>query len=361
MTIRKRLLVASILMTSLSAMAQEINMVVGTYTDTGSKGLYSYSLNQETGKFVLQDSLAVVNPSYLTFSANGKNIFAVSERRDNSAALMAIGFDKKTGKMSLKSTQPTNGMAPCYVETNGTIAVTANYSGGNISTFLIGKDGNLSKSLATFRGNASNQASPQNEAHIHAARFDSDGNILATDFSADQLLKLKVEDSGKVAEPVVVGKLLPGSGPRHIEFSKSEQYVYVMSELAGTVSVFKKNRQGLLVRTQVIASDSVGGRGGADIHLTKDGKFLYTSNRLKADGISVFKVDSNTGKLTKIGYQLTGVHPRNFAITPNDQYLLVACRDSNQIQVYERNKKTGMLTFKHNIPVKKPVCVKFYD
>lgn len=48
--------------------------------------------------------------------------------------------------------------------------------------------------------------------------------------------------------------------------------------------------------------------------------------------------------LTKVGYQLTGIHPRNFIITPNGKYLLVACRDSNVIQVYERDTDTGLLT-----------------
>ena len=64
--------------------------------------------------------------------------------------------------------------------------------------------------------------------------------------------------------------------------------------------------------------------------------------------------------LTKAGYQLTGIHPRNFIITPNGKYLLVACRDSNMIQVYKRDADTGLLTDIHqNIKVDKPVFVKF--
>ncbi|MEG1545669.1 MAG: beta-propeller fold lactonase family protein, partial [Bacteroides sp.] len=66
------------------------------------------------------------------------------------------------------------------------------------------------------------------------------------------------------------------------------------------------------------------------------------------------------GMLTKVGYQLTGIHPRNFIITPNGKYLLVACRDSNIIQVYERDVNTGLLTDIHKgIKVSKPVCIKF--
>ena len=54
--------------------------------------------------------------------------------------------------------------------------------------------------------------------------------------------------------------------------------------------------------------------------------------------------------------------PRNFIITPNGKYLLVACRDTNVIQIFERDQATGLLTdIKKDIKVDKPVCLKFVD
>ena len=132
-----------------------------------------------------------------------------------------------------------------------------------------------------------------------------------------------------------------------------------MSELSGKVTVFRYD-DGRLETLQEIVSDSVGARGGADIHISPDGKFLYSSNRLKADGIAIFSVDGQTGLLTRIGYQPTGAHPRQFNITPNGKYLLCCCRDSNKIQVFRRDKQTGMLTDTHqDIPVSMAVCVQF--
>ena len=107
-------------------------------------------------------------------------------------------------------------------------------------------------------------------------------------------------------------------------------------------------------------SDSVGARGGADIHLSPDGRFLYSSNRLKAEGIAIFAVDALTGLLTPVGYQPTAAHPRQFNITPNGHFLLCCCRDSNKIQVFRRDKTTGLLTDTGNdIPVRRAVCVQF--
>ena len=88
--------------------------------------------------------------------------------------------------------------------------------------------------------------------------------------------------------------------------------------------------------------------------------FVYASTRLKGDGITIFRV-GNKGTLTRVGVQRTGKHPRNFAITPNGKFLLVACRDDNSVQVYSRDKDTGMLqNTNQDIVLSHPVCVKFY-
>lgn len=91
-----------------------------------------------------------------------------------------------------------------------------------------------------------------------------------------------------------------------------------------------------------------------------DGNFVYASNRLKGDGIAIFSVNSEDGTLEKAGYQPTGIHPRNFAITPNGKYLLVACRDTNEIQIFARDAETGLLQDTgEKIEMSKPVCLKF--
>ena len=64
-----------------------LTMVVGTYTDTGSKGIYSLSFDQNTGTATFLDSLSMINPSYLTFGRDGRMLYAVSETSDIYATL----------------------------------------------------------------------------------------------------------------------------------------------------------------------------------------------------------------------------------------------------------------------------------
>lgn len=342
---------------NVSAQVKErISMAVGTYTDGDSKGIYTYSFDQETGKAEVLDSLAMKNPSYLTVSNDKRYIYAVSETDASQASLNIISLNRN-GSMRLQKTILTEGADPCYVAQNGNIAFTANYSGGSMSVFNLDK-GELSTLFLGTTGGPDH--SRQDDAHVHCACFTPDGKyVLATDFSADRILSYRIQRQRVIANGVAA-HITADSGPRHLTFSNNGRFAYLMSELSGRVTVFSY-KQGHLETLQEITSDSVGARGGADIHLSPDGKFLYSSNRLKAEGIAIFSVDSNTGKLTRIGYQPTGVHPRQFNITPNGRFLLCCCRDSNKIQVFRRDSQTGLLTDTHqDIPLSHPVCVQFY-
>ena len=62
-------------------------------------------------------------------------------------------------------------------------------------------------------------------------------------------------------------------------------------------------------------------------------------------------------------YRNTGIHPRNFRITPDGRFLLVACRDSHCIQVFGIDPDDGSLS---ENPIStldfgsdQPVCIEF--
>ena len=68
----------------LPGMAQSaIRMVVGTYTDGTSRGIYSFVFDQVKGIAHALDTLDISNPSFLTISQNGSRIYAVSENSDS--------------------------------------------------------------------------------------------------------------------------------------------------------------------------------------------------------------------------------------------------------------------------------------
>lgn len=338
-----------------------LTMLVGTYTDAGSRGIYSFRLNQNTGETCKLAETEIGNPSFLTLSDDNRYVYAVSEYNDNRACVTAFTFDKEKGILRKLNSQPTLGEDPCHVATDGRRVVTANYSGGSMTTFPIRYDGSLSASDTVFMGSTGGtNPARQTTPHMHCCVFSPDSNYLfVTDFSSDQILKYALSPKEEQPKPLSDAvSLAPGSGPRHLTFSPDGRHAYLISELSGKVSAFSYT-DGRLIPIQTITADTLRAQGSADIHLSPDGKYLYASNRLQNDGIAIFAVDPQTGKLAKVGYQPTGKHPRNFCITPNGKFLLVACRDDNVIQIFERDLHTGLLkeTMK-TLKLSHPVCIR---
>ena len=352
-----------------------LTMFVGTYTEGGnSKGIYTYRFNQENGTFELLSSVIAANPSFLTLSPDRKHLYAVSEYNDgrqgaysfdlsqDKALLSYPVFQSTVAKESSEEEPKQAGADPCHIVTDGNYVITANYTGGDISVFSLDAEGRLQAEVQhiAFAGRT-----PERVAHIHCIIPTPDKKyILATDLGNDRVYRFRYNKKArKNAELLtaqrVAYEVSDGQGPRHLTFSKDGRFAYLIGELGGECVVLGY-RKGKLKEVQRLMADEGGGRGSADIHISPDGRFLYTSHRLKKDGIAIFAIDPKKGTLTKVGYQLTGIHPRNFAITPNGKFLLVACRDDNKIQVFRRDEVTGKLTDTSlNISVDKPTCIVF--
>lgn len=337
----------------------ETDLFIGTYTNGSSHGIYSYRFNQVNGDFIPLDSVKTDNPSFLTLLPQKSMLYCVNENDSNTSAVTAIRFNRESGELHIVNRQPSIGAAPCYISTNGEYAASANF-GGTINLFPIDREGKLLACKAMFQGcNKGADTIRQEAPHMHCAVFTSNGMLLASDFTGDRILCLELpKKAGSQLKAIEETDIPKGSGPRHIVFSTDRKFVYLISEISGDITVFE-NEEEHLKQIQSIKADSLNAQGSADIHLSPDGHYLYASNRLKGDGIAIFKVNSN-GMLTPAGYQPTGKHPRNFAITPNGKYMLVACRDSNCIEIYERNLVTGGLKDTHKrINIDKPVCLQF--
>ncbi|MBR6015660.1 MAG: beta-propeller fold lactonase family protein, partial [Prevotella sp.] len=79
---KKRTLIVALLMSAGCYAQKSLPMLVGTYTDGGSCGIYSFRFDQVSGKAEKLDSLSLRNPSFLTLSRDGRHIYAVGETED---------------------------------------------------------------------------------------------------------------------------------------------------------------------------------------------------------------------------------------------------------------------------------------
>jgi 6-phosphogluconolactonase (cycloisomerase 2 family) len=346
----------------------ELYLFVGTYAKESEAGIYLYRFNTETGSATfVRDISGIGNPSYLALDKDETLLYSVSETDASGARVYAYSFDRKTADIRLLDKKETGGSGPCYIWVDGRrkLAVTANYSGGSVSALPLSATGELgAPSVYTFEGGIPGSAR-QDAPHLHCIYASPDEKYLyANDLGTDRIYRydLLPGESGaitlKAGQPAFFS-LPAGEGPRHTTFHPNGKFAYLIGELSGRVTVMEY-AGGNLTPIQYIEADSLHAAGSADIHITPDGHFLYASNRLKGDGLAIFSIDRESGRLTKAGYQPTGKHPRNFIITPNGKFLLCACRDTNVIQVFAVDKQNGLLTdLQKDIKVSRPVCLKF--
>lgn len=358
------------LLSSSCSIAQRFYLLIGTYTGTGSKGIYVYDFNAQTGKAKwVSNTDTITNPSFVTFSHNGNFVYAVNETNGaNPGRVSAFSFNKTSGKLKFLNTVLSGGDDPCYVaagNNNKWVAV-ANYTGGSVAVFPVNKNGSLEpySQLIQDSGSSINKVR-QEKAHVHESVFSPDNNYLFTpDLGMDKVMIYKFKSTLKKplqpASPAFVNAT-PGSGPRHITFHPNKKFAYLIHEMGGTVTAYSYNN-GKLKEIEELPAHPVGFKGvigSAEVFTSPDGKFLYASNRGDENTITIFSINPSTGKLKLIGYQTVfGKAPRNFIIDPTGNYLLVANQDSDNIVIFKRDKKTGLLKeTKEQIKLPKPVCL----
>jgi len=345
---------------------------VGTYTGGGSEGIYSYSLNPVTGKLTDWGVAAKTeNPSFLAFSADKNFLLAVNETKDehnhNMGYIGSFLINKNEHHLKLINRVPSGGADPCYVSVNQfNYVLAANYTGGNVALFRLDESGRLSESvdIEQHYGHGPNKVR-QMEPHVHSAFFEPlSDRVFVSDLGTDQVsVYLLDKASSKLVNASAPSiNIIPGSGPRHLAFHPALKIVYVVNELSNDISVVTLNKDGSFRIIETVSTLPAGNSkpsNCADIHISRDGRFLYASNR-GFNSIAIFSVDSASGRIKLIGEEPTrGDFPRNFTLSPNEDFLLVANQNSQDIVSFRRDKQSGKLRFADQVKAFKPVCLLF--
>ncbi|MES2381490.1 MAG: lactonase family protein [Bacteroidota bacterium] len=350
---------------------QRTYLFVGTYTNAvPNKGLFVYDFNNQTGELKkLSHVQNITNPSFITIAPNGQYLYACTDTKmPNAGSVSAFKIDSVKGRLTFINKQASGGENPVYVSVhkNNKYVVNANYTEGNVSVFTCNENGSLNPytQLIQFTDSSINRER-QDKAHIHAAVFSPQNDyVFLPDLGADKIRVFKFDTLQKqplIAMPDYTVQATLGSGPRHFTFHPTKPLAYCIEELGGTVTAYNY-QNGKLDTIQRIRSyrKLQTSYGSADIHISPDGLFLYASNRWDDENtIAIFSINQQNGKLTLVGHQKTyGDHPRNFTIDPTGNFLLVANQVTNNIIVFKRNSKTGLLTkTRYSAQVTLPSCL----
>ncbi len=363
----------SVLLLGGGAFAEEATLWIGTTTPASgeSKGIYRAVLNLETGDLSKPELAAeIASPGFVVLGPEGRRLYSVCQLPDGQGGGVAAFEISQDGQsLRLLNTQSIGdgGAAHLAVDHAGRLLFTAQYGGGSVAVFPLGKDGRIHprSALVEHEGSGPDPAR-QKRPHPHWVGLDPANRFLfVPDLGIDRVMIYRIDAEASRIEPHGSGRCPAGAGPRHMKFHPNGKFVYVLNELQLSVSVFRFDPEaGTLDPLQTISTLPEELREvrctASEIRIHPNGRFLYSANR-GHDTITAFTVDPKTGKLAFIEREaVRGSWPRNFNLDPGGKWLLAAGRNSNTISVFRVDLESGGLVYSGktvNCPT--PICITF--
>ncbi len=296
-------------------MDHERMLIAGGYADAGAAGLYR--LRHADGRLTVEGVVAPVcnvpggvrrgDRWYLVDETAGDIVLLDSGREWDEVARFASGGD-----------------APCHLALNaaGDLLAVANYGNGATALFALDDRGKPVGAPDRYCHDGSGPVADRQEGpHAHWVGFAPDGTLYATDLGSDCVLAF-TPDRDRLGTARVVYTAPPGSGPRQIAFHPGLPILYLVSELASTLTVLNVGADGMLVARQTISTLPEGkDRESLAGALLLAGDRLHVTNR-GHDSVATFAIEP-AGDVRLIGHRASGgVSPR-FLLIDGD-YLLVA-------------------------------------
>jgi 6-phosphogluconolactonase len=354
--------------------ADVIDVWIGTSQAKPSKGIYHCTLNTDTGKLTEPELAAEIRgPGFLAMHPSGHHLYAVGSV-DGKPSVAAYAIEKSRGTSKLKFVNSIEigdgGAAHVAVDVTGKTLLTAQYGGGSVAAFSLNADGSLKQqtALVDHEGGSGVVPKRQDSSHAHWVGFSPDNRFaFVPDLGLDKVVIYKLDPATAEITPSGFGKVPAGGGPRHMKFHTSGKWVYVLNELALSVTVFDYDaKTGTMTAKQTIPTVSKDllakelFKSASEIRVHPSGQFVYSANR-GHDTITAFRVDQESGELSVIEVEhVRGATPRNFNLDPSGRWLLAAGQDSHTLASFAVNQDTGELTYnRSNVTAPSAICVLF--
>lgn len=303
---------------------------IGTYASEKSRGVYQFSVNIESGCMTEPELLYEAhNAKWVSLA--GDMLAFPTERQGRAGTCFARLTDKGAG---LAGEILEEKDTPCFILQEGAYVYTANYHDGTVMIYHMGKEG----------PEAAGRIENGGEAGCHQIMIH--GSYVMVPCLTQHRIRLFDRTDGFRSCGDV--RFPNGSGPRHGVFNTSHTLLYVVSEWSNELFIFEVQDNTFLLRQQIsiLPEEAESGRqkqdaSAAAIRLTGDERFLYISIR----GLDLLAVVDVTGNSAKVLEHVPcgGEHPRDFVLTENEKYLLVANRFSGEVVSLERDRMNGRI------------------
>lgn len=296
---------------------------LGTYNTPSTKGIYSFSFDESTGKVSNIQSFLKANDAKCVTSFGKYLVITTSQNNKSGIALV----DKDTQAILDDILLEDN--SPCFVLYDKGLIYTANYHDGVVIIYKVIND----------KLHLVEKIDIQHKAGCHQVVIYQNYLIVPCLL----LDEIRIFDMTKNYTLVKTLTFPTGTGPRHGVFNKDFTHFYLVSELSSEFFDFKITGDlefTLVHKLNLLPADKLPGTSSAAIRITKDDNFIYISTR-GADLLSVIDLRTTPELIQQTS--CGGIHPRDFLLSDDENYLLVVNKDTDDLISFKLDKQTGKI------------------
>lgn len=318
---------------------QIVNGYIGTYYSDSSKGVYRFAFHTESGELTGPELFYEARDAKWVSCSEGRLCFPIEEEGKAGTCFLRL----ENGKIIKETKILEERHTPCYILQDGALVYTANYHDGTVMIYR-----QEDKNMHIVKRIACGEKAGCHQILLH------DSLVLAPCLEQN---RIRLFDAAEDYAPA--GEIIfpDGSGPRHGVFDKAHKRLYVVSEWSGELFIFDVNgRNFSLLQSLPLLPGKEKEAAPAAIRLSRDEHFLYISVR----GIDqLIRVDLTQDKAAVAdSVSSGGIHPRDFMISPEGRFLLIANRQEGGVVCRAIDPESGRVKeIRSRIPMPEAVAV----
>jgi 6-phosphogluconolactonase len=327
------------------------------YIGTLQSRIDGLRLDTSTGELTVIGTVAQgLKSTWVTAHPGLPILYGVDDDSAKEGSITPYAVNRGTGALTVINATHTGGRGTTFLRFDipSNTLLGANYNSGSVSSVAVNADGSMGPLVSTITETGSGPSRRQTSAHAHSIAIDPSGRYaLVPDLGADRVFiyrfdrathALSKDDAPGPDEFVAP----PGSGPRHLAFGSSGQFVYLLTEMSAEIMVLRWDAtQGhlTLVQSLPISTASFQGvKSGAELAVSHDGRFVYVEDRGE-NAIVVYRISPDSGELSLVQrISSGGDKPWGFGIDASGKWLLVANQRSGKVTVFSIDTTSGMVS-----------------
>lgn len=295
---------------------------IGTYNTASTKGIYQFSFDENSGEISNIENFFSADDAKCVDKYENKLIITTSKNNKSGIALIDISTKALLDEILLED------KSPCFVKCHDNFIYTANYHDGVVMVYQI-----INDKLKLIK-----QISIQNKAGCHQVVLYKNYLIVPC-LLLDEIRIFDINNDYNLVKKLTFPEK---TGPRHGVFNHDYSHFYLVSELSSEFFDFSVNDLEFTLNTKLnlLPKDKLDNTSSAAIRITKDNKFIYISTR-GADLLTVINIEDTPKIIQQVN--CGGMHPRDFILSKDEQYLLVVNRDTDDMSSFLLDNTTGKI------------------